>query len=69
MITDDAGNRPGREPSREGGGSRRGSDPRGPGGGEPRLSHLDESGAARMVDVSDKPVSRRVAEAEGRIAM
>ena len=34
-----------------------------------RLSHLDKSGRARMVDVSDKPVSRRVAEAEGSIAM
>jgi cyclic pyranopterin phosphate synthase len=27
------------------------------------FSHLDESGRARMVDVSEKPVTRRVAEA------
>lgn len=30
-----------------------------------RLSHVDESGRARMVDVSDKPASDRVATAEG----
>ena len=34
-----------------------------------RLSHLDAAGAARMVDVSGKAVSQRVAVAEGRIAM
>ena len=34
-----------------------------------RLSHLDESGRARMVDVGDKPESRRTAVAEGRIRM
>ena len=28
---------------------------------EPRLTHVDESGAARMVDVSDKQVSAREA--------
>lgn len=33
------------------------------------LTHLDESGAARMVDVAAKPVTRREAVAEGRIAM
>jgi cyclic pyranopterin phosphate synthase len=33
------------------------------------LSHLDKSGAANMVDVSGKPVSRRTAVAEGSIAM
>jgi cyclic pyranopterin phosphate synthase len=34
------------------------------------LSHVDEAGAVRMVDVGDKPVSRRraVARAEVRIA-
>jgi cyclic pyranopterin phosphate synthase len=35
----------------------------------PRLSHLDEKGRARMVDVSDKPISRRVALAEGAVTM
>lgn len=37
--------------------------------GSPRLSHLDEKGRARMVDVSDKPISRRVALAEGTVIM
>jgi cyclic pyranopterin phosphate synthase len=35
--------------------------------GPPKLSHLDASGAARMVDVSDKPVTSREAVARGRI--
>jgi cyclic pyranopterin phosphate synthase len=34
-----------------------------------RLSHLDETGAARMVDVTDKAVTQRSARAEGFIAM
>jgi cyclic pyranopterin monophosphate synthase len=34
-----------------------------------RLSHIDESGRARMVDVSGKPDTRRVAVAEGRVRM
>jgi cyclic pyranopterin phosphate synthase len=34
-----------------------------------RLSHIDEKGEARMVDVSDKPVTARTATAEGFIAM
>jgi cyclic pyranopterin phosphate synthase len=34
---------------------------------EPRLTHVDESGAARMVDVSEKPVTTRVATAAGRV--
>lgn len=34
-----------------------------------RLTHLDESGAARMVDVAGKPVTARQAVAAGRIAM
>lgn len=33
------------------------------------LTHLDETGAARMVDVAGKAVTRREAVAEGRIAM
>jgi cyclic pyranopterin phosphate synthase len=33
------------------------------------LTHLDRSGAANMVDVSDKPATSRVARAEGRIVM
>lgn len=35
--------------------------------GAPRLSHLDAAGAARMVDVSAKPVTAREAVARGRI--
>jgi cyclic pyranopterin phosphate synthase len=35
--------------------------------GPPRLTHVDESGAARMVDVSDKDETRRVAVARGRV--
>jgi cyclic pyranopterin phosphate synthase len=34
-----------------------------------RLTHLDEGGAAHMVDVSDKASTRREATAEGRITM
>ncbi len=34
-----------------------------------KLSHLDERGDARMVDVSDKEVTSRVAIAEGFVAM
>ena len=34
-----------------------------------KLTHLDEDGAAHMVDVSDKQVTRRSATAEGRIVM
>ena len=33
------------------------------------LSHLDESGRARMVDVGDKPVTARTASAEGAVRM
>ncbi len=33
------------------------------------LSHIDESGRAHMVDVSEKPVSRRVAEASCRVEL
>src|SRR5688572_4328520 len=34
-----------------------------------RLSHLDEQGRARMVDISAKPDTRRLAVAEGRVRM
>lgn len=33
------------------------------------LSHVDQSGRARMVDVAEKPVSRRTAVAEGAVRM
>lgn len=33
------------------------------------LSHVDDSGKARMVDVSEKPVSARTATASGRVKM
>lgn len=33
--------------------------------GQARLSHTDEAGRARMVDVGDKPITERVAIAEG----
>jgi cyclic pyranopterin phosphate synthase len=36
-------------------------------GNMPKLSHLDKSGAARMVNVGSKPVSAREAIAEGYI--
>jgi cyclic pyranopterin phosphate synthase len=35
----------------------------------PRLTHLDESGAAHMVDVSDKEITSRTAIAEGAVVM
>ncbi len=34
-----------------------------------RLTHIDEHGAARMVDVGAKPATHRVAVATGRISM
>ena len=33
------------------------------------LSHVDQQGRARMVDVADKPVTRRTAVAEGLVRM
>jgi cyclic pyranopterin phosphate synthase len=33
------------------------------------LSHFDESGASRMVDTSDKPITLRVARASARVDM
>ena len=35
----------------------------------PALTHIDAQGEARMVDVSDKPATERVAVAEGRVVM
>ena len=40
-----------------------------PSKGAPALTHIDASGEARMVDVSEKPASERVAVAEGRVVM
>ena len=34
-----------------------------------KLSHIDEKGEARMVDVSDKAATQRTARAEGFVAM
>ena len=34
-----------------------------------KLSHVDQSGRARMVDVGDKPESERTAVAEGKVRM
>ena len=39
------------------------------GSNEPQLSHVDEAGRVRMVDVGDKPVTERVAVARGHIAI
>jgi cyclic pyranopterin phosphate synthase len=36
---------------------------------KPQLSHADADGQAHMVDVTNKPVTMRLAEAEGRISM
>ncbi len=36
---------------------------------KPRLSHLDPAGRARMVDVSDKPATARVAVARGHVRL
>lgn len=35
----------------------------------PALTHIDSRGEARMVDVSDKPATERIAVAEGRVVM
>jgi cyclic pyranopterin phosphate synthase len=35
----------------------------------PEFTHFDASGASRMVDVGDKPVSHRTAHASGRVHM
>lgn len=36
---------------------------------EPRLTHIGGQGEARMVGVGDKPVTKRIAVAEGRVLM
>lgn len=36
---------------------------------DPRLTHLDDAGAAHMVDVGDKAVTSRTAIAEGSVTM
>jgi cyclic pyranopterin monophosphate synthase len=36
---------------------------------QPRLTHVDERGIARMVDVSAKPVTAREASARGRVLL
>ena len=40
-----------------------------PAKGRPALTHIDASGEARMVDVSEKPATERVAVAEGKVVM
>ncbi|GER06976.1 cyclic pyranopterin monophosphate synthase accessory protein [Iodidimonas muriae] len=45
------------------------TDPQSPKGKGTRLTHLDEKGAAHMVDVSQKPVTTRKATAKGVIEM
>jgi len=35
----------------------------------PDLTHFDDSGASRMVDVGDKPITTRMARASGRVVM
>ena len=53
-----------------GGGGRRGSDrPQPPTREESSLSHVDETGRARMVDVGAKAETQRVAVARGSVAM
>jgi cyclic pyranopterin monophosphate synthase len=37
--------------------------------GGPALTHIGSTGEARMVDVSEKPATERVAVAEGRVVM
>ena len=36
---------------------------------EPTLTHIDENGASRMVDVSNKDITERVASAHGTVTM
>jgi cyclic pyranopterin monophosphate synthase len=43
--------------------------PRKPRKGGPRLTHIGSGGQARMVDVSAKPATERIAVAEGRVVM
>src|SRR5205085_950462 len=67
-----AGQLPGRRPGRRhraarGRRGRRRADRRSTAMSDARLTHVDEHGAARMVDVSGKPVTARVATAAGRV--
>ncbi len=41
----------------------------GPSKNDPALTHIDSRGEARMVDVSAKPATERMAVAEGRVVM
>ncbi len=43
--------------------------PRKPDTEAPALTHIDAAGEARMVDVSEKPATERIAVAEGRVIM
>ena len=43
--------------------------PRKASGPHPTLTHIDAGGKARMVDVSEKPATDRLAVAEGRVVM
>jgi cyclic pyranopterin phosphate synthase len=36
---------------------------------EPRLTHIDSNGQARMIDVGEKPLTERVARARARVRM
>jgi len=49
--------------------ARKGTVPKGHNAASPALSHLDAKGKARMVDVGDKPATRREARATGEITM
>ena len=40
-----------------------------PAGGEPELTHFDKAGRPRMVDISEKEITRREAYAAGEVAM
>src|ERR1700743_2073731 len=40
-----------------------------PSSSKPQLPHIDAKGEARMVDVSEKPATERLAVAEGRVVM
>ena len=35
----------------------------------PKLTHIDSTGRAHMVDVGDKPVTERIAIAKGEVHM
>ena len=56
-------------PSSRGRKSRKPPLPPSPPAQEPALSHIDQRGEARMVDVSGKPQTERIAVAEGHVIM